>query len=206
MALANGPDLLIADEPTTAVDVTIQAQILDLLADIQKAEGMGMLFITHDLAIVRKIADRVCVMQGGEIVESGPTAEIFANPQHPYTQKLLAAEPTGRPDPVPANSKPILSAEKVRVWFPIRRGVMRRTVGHIKAVNEASFDIRESETLGIVGESGSGKTTLALGIMRLVSSTGRISFVGQDVQGWKNKQLPSVCQSHPPRSPASGSP
>ena len=189
MALANGPDLLIADEPTTAVDVTIQAQILDLLADIQKAEGMGMLFITHDLAIVRKIADRVCVMQGGEIVESGPTAEIFANPQHPYTQKLLAAEPTGRPDPVPANSKPILSAEKVRVWFPIRRGVMRRTVGHIKAVNEASFDIRESETLGIVGESGSGKTTLALGIMRLVSSTGRISFVGQDVQGWKNKQL-----------------
>ena len=189
MALANGPDLLIADEPTTAVDVTIQAQILDLLADIQKAEGMGMLFITHDLAIVRKIADRVCVMQGGEIVEAGPTAEIFANPKHPYTQKLLAAEPTGRPDPVPARSKQILSAEKVRVWFPIRRGVMRRTVGHIKAVNEASFDLKESETLGIVGESGSGKTTLALGIMRLVSSTGRISFVGQDVQGWKNKQL-----------------
>ena len=189
MALANSPDLLIADEPTTAVDVTIQAQILDLLADIQKAEGMGLLFITHDLAIVRKIADRVCVMQNGEIVEAGKTADIFANPKHPYTQKLLAAEPSGRPDPVPVHSTEVLNTDALRVWFPIRRGVMRKTVGHIKAVNSATFTIREQETVGIVGESGSGKTTLALGVMRLVSSQGRISFVGQDVQGWKNRQL-----------------
>ncbi len=122
MALANGPDLLIADEPTTAVDVTIQAQILDLLAEIQKSEGMGLLFITHDLAIVRKIADRVCVMQGGEIVEAGATGQIFKNPQHADTKKLLAAEPKGKPDPVPANSETILSTENLRVWFPIRRG------------------------------------------------------------------------------------
>jgi len=189
MALANGPDLLIADEPTTAVDVTVQAQILDLLADIQRNQGMGMLFITHNLAIVRKIADRICVMKDGEIVETGPTSEIFANPQHPYTQKLLAADPTGRPDPVPQQAPQVLDVEKLRVWFPIRRGVMRKTVGHIKAVNEASFTIRESETVGIVGESGSGKTTLALAVMRLLTSQGRISFVGQDVQGWKNRQL-----------------
>jgi len=189
MALANGPDLLIADEPTTAVDVTIQAQILDLLAEIQKSEGMGLLFITHDLAIVRKIADRVCVMQGGEIVEAGATGQIFKNPQHAYTKKLLAAEPKGKPDPVPANSETILSTENLRVWFPIRRGVLRKTIGHIKAVNDATFAIRQSETVGIVGESGSGKTTLALGVMRLLSSEGRISFVGQDVQGWKNRQL-----------------
>jgi microcin C transport system ATP-binding protein len=189
MALANGPDLLIADEPTTAVDVTIQAQILELLAQIQAAEGMGLLFITHDLAIVRKIADRVCVMQGGEIVEAGPTAEIFSNPQHPYTQKLLAAEPSGRPDPVPAQAPEVLKTDSLKVWFPIRRGVMRKTVAHVKAVNDASFTIRERETVGIVGESGSGKTTLALGVMRLVSSKGRIAFVGQDVQGWKNRQL-----------------
>ena len=189
MALANGPDLLIADEPTTAVDVTIQAQILDLLAGLQKKEGMGLLFITHDLAIVRKIADRVCVMQGGEIVEAGETEAIFKNPQHPYTQKLLAAEQTGQPDPVPEGSAEIVRTENLRVWFPIKRGVMRRTVGHIKAVNDATFNIRESETVGIVGESGSGKTTLALGVMRLLSSEGKISFVGRDVQGLKHRQL-----------------
>ncbi len=189
MALANGPNLLIADEPTTAVDVTIQAQILDLLADLQKTEGMSLLFITHDLAIVRKIADRVCVMQGGEIVEAGETEKIFANPQHSYTKKLLGAEPTGRPDPVPENSREVIRTENLRVWFPIKRGVMRKTVGHIKAVNDATFDIRESETVGIVGESGSGKTTLALGVMRLLSSEGQISFIGQDVQGLKNRQL-----------------
>lgn len=189
MALANGPELLIADEPTTAVDVTIQAQILDLLADLQKSEGMGLLFITHDLGIVRKIADRVCVMKDGEIVEKGDTAEIFSNPQHDYTQKLLAAESSGRPDPVPEGSSEILSAEKVRVWFPIKRGVFKKTVGHIKAVNEANFSIREHETIGIVGESGSGKTTLALAVMRLVSSEGKIVFLGQDVQGWRHRQL-----------------
>jgi len=189
MALANGPDLLIADEPTTAVDVTIQAQILELLAGLQKSEGMGLLFITHDLGIVRKIADRVCVMKDGAIVEQGDAAGIFANPRHEYTQKLLAAEPSGKPDPVPEEAKPILSAEHVRVWFPIKRGLFKKTVGHIKAVNDATFDIRARETIGIVGESGSGKTTLALALMRLVSSEGRIAFLGQDVQGWKNRQL-----------------
>ncbi len=189
MALANGPDLLIADEPTTAVDVTIQAQILDLLADLQKSEGMGLLFITHDLAIVRKIADRVNVMQAGEIVEAGNTREIFAAPQHPYTQKLLAAEPSGRPDPVPTAAKDVLSVKDLRVWFPIKRGVFRKVVGHIKAVNSASFTIRECETIGVVGESGSGKTTLALAVMRLLSSEGKILFLGRDVQGLRNKKL-----------------
>ena len=189
MALANQPDLLIADEPTTAVDVTIQAQILELLAELQKSEGMGLLFITHDLAIVRKIADRVNVMQGGEIVESGATRDIFSNPRHPYTQKLLAAEPSGRPDAVPEGAPEVVRTDNLRVWFPIKRGVLRRTIGHVKAVNEASFAIRESETVGIVGESGSGKTTLALAVMRLVASEGRIAFVGRDVQGLKSRAL-----------------
>ncbi|NOX74868.1 MAG: ABC transporter ATP-binding protein, partial [Alphaproteobacteria bacterium] len=189
MALANGPDLLIADEPTTAVDVTIQAQILDLLADLQKSEGMGLLFITHDLAIVRKIADRVNVMQGGQIVEAGVTADIFSNPQHPYTRKLLAAEPSGRPEPVRKNAPEVLTTTDLRVWFPIKTGILRRTTGHIKAVNSANFTIRAGETVGIVGESGSGKTTLALGVMRLLASKGRISFLGNDVQGLKNRQL-----------------
>jgi microcin C transport system ATP-binding protein len=189
MALANGPELLIADEPTTALDVTIQAQILDLLADLKKAEGMGLLFITHDLTIVRRIADRVCVMQHGEIVETGPTGDIFANPQHPYTRKLLAAEAVGVPDPVPADAPEVARTEGLRVWFPIQRGLMRRTVGHIKAVNDASLSVRAGETVGIVGESGSGKTTLALAIMRLTASTGPILFQGRDVQGWKSRDL-----------------
>jgi microcin C transport system ATP-binding protein len=189
MALANGPDLLIADEPTTAVDVTIQAQILDLLADLQKSEGMGLLFITHDLAIVRKIADRVNVMQGGEIVEAGKTADIFSNPQHPYTQKLLAAEPSGRPEPFKDNAPEVLATNDLRVWFPIKSGILRKTKGHIKAVNSANFTIRAGETVGIVGESGSGKTTLALGVMRLLASEGKISFLGNDVQGLKNRHL-----------------
>lgn len=189
MALANGPELLIADEPTTALDVTIQAQILDLLADIQKAEGMGMLFITHDLKIVRRIADQVCVMQHGKIVEAGQTAEIFANPQHEYTRSLLAAEPKGGPDPLPEGAKEIASTKDLRVWFPIKKGFMRKTVDHIKAVNAATFTVREGETLGIVGESGSGKTTLALAVMRLISSKGPIVFLGQNIQGLKNKEL-----------------
>ena len=189
MALANQPDLLIADEPTTALDVTIQAQILDLLADIQRQEGMGMLFITHDLKIVRRIADRVCVMQHGVIVEEGPTAGIFANPQHPYTRTLLAAEPKGTPDPVPDGAEEIASTENLRVWFPIKKGFMRKTVGHIKAVNAATFCVREGETLGIVGESGSGKTTLALAMMRLISSEGPVIFLGRNIQGLKNKEL-----------------
>ncbi|GHD98667.1 peptide ABC transporter ATPase [Allgaiera indica] len=185
MALANGPDLLIADEPTTALDVTIQATILELLADLKREEGMSLLFITHDLGIVRQIADRVCVMKDGEIVEHGTTREIFANPQHPYTQKLLAAEPRGRADPVPKGAEEIVRTDKLRIWFPIQRGFLRRTVGHVKAVNAASLSVRAGETLGIVGESGSGKTTLALAIMRLISSEGPITYLGQDIQGLK---------------------
>ena len=189
MALANSPDLLIADEPTTALDVTIQAQILDLLAELKDSEGMGLLFITHDLGIVRRIADRVCVMQGGEIVEQGPTADIFDNPQHPYTQKLLAAEPKGLADPVDLNAKPLLETDELRIWFPIQRGLLRKTVGHVKACNAATVSVRPGETLGIVGESGSGKTTLALAIMRLIRSEGPIVFDGQNVQGWSPRQL-----------------
>lgn len=181
MALANGPELLIADEPTTALDVTIQAQILDLLADLKRREGLSMIFISHDLGIVRRIADRVCVMQGGEIVEQGPVAGLFANPRHPYTQNLLAAEPKGVPDPVPTDSPELVRTENLRVWFPIQRGFLKRTVGHVKAVNDATIAVRAGETLGIVGESGSGKTTLALAILRLTSSTGRIIFMGQDI-------------------------
>ncbi len=181
MALANGPELLVADEPTTALDVTIQAQILDLLADLKRDEGLSLLFITHDLGIVRRIADRVCVMQGGEIVEQGPTAEIFANPQHPYTQKLLAAEQKGGPDPVPVGAPEIVRTEHLRVWFPIQKGLLRKTVGHVKAVNDASLSVRAGETLGIVGESGSGKTTLALAILRLIASQGKVVFLGRDI-------------------------
>ena len=183
MALANGPDLLIADEPTTALDVTIQAQILELLAELKASEGMSMLFITHDLGIVRKFADRVCVMKDGEIVEAGRTTEIFDLPQHPYTQMLLSAESTGVPDPVPAEAEVIAETDALRIWFPIQRGLLKRTVGHIKAVNAASLSVRAGETVGIVGESGSGKTTLALAIMRLISSQGRITFLGQGIDG-----------------------
>jgi microcin C transport system ATP-binding protein len=189
MALANGPELLIADEPTTALDVTIQAQILDLLTDLKKSEGLSLLFITHDLGIVRRIADRVCVMQGGEIVEEGPTDGVFAAPQHAYTQKLLGAEPTGRPEPVASDAPVVVSAENLRVWFPIKAGLLRRTVDHVKAVNDANFVVRAGETLGIVGESGSGKTTLALAVLRLVHSTGAIVFRGQDLRGLQGADL-----------------
>ncbi|WP_103332347.1 ABC transporter ATP-binding protein [Pseudotabrizicola formosa] len=192
MALANGPELLIADEPTTALDVTIQAQILDLLADLKRSEGLSLLFITHDLGIVRRIADRVCVMQGGEIVEQGPTAEIFANPQHPYTRKLLAAEPTGLPDPVPQGAAEVVSTKNLRVWFPITAGFLRKTVGHVKAVNDATLSVRAGETLGIVGESGSGKTTLALAILRLVPSTGPIVVLGRDISALSGSALRPV--------------
>ena len=189
MALANSPDLLIADEPTTALDVTIQAQILELLADLKRTEGLSLLFITHDLGVVRRIADRVCVMQGGEIVEQGPAAQIFAAPRHPYTQKLLAAEPKGRPDPVPVDAPEIVRTEGLRVWFPIHRGFLRRTVGYVKAVNDATLSVRAGETLGIVGESGSGKTTLALAILRLIPSTGPVVFLGQDLQSRHGREL-----------------
>ena len=189
MALANGPDLLIADEPTTALDVTIQAQILTLLADIQKSEGMALLFITHDLGVVRKISDRVHVMKDGKIVEAGPTKEIFDSPQHEYTKMLLSAEPKGQPDPIDPSAKEIVSTENLRVWFPIKRGLMRRTVGHVKAVNDATLSVRAGETLGIVGESGSGKTVLSLAIMRLISSKGKIAFLGNQIDDVKSKGL-----------------
>lgn len=189
MALANGPDLLIADEPTTALDVTVQAQILDLLAGLKASEGLSLLFITHDLGIVRRIADRVCVMQSGEIVEQGPTAQVFAAPQHPYTQNLLAAEPKGLPDPLPATAPEVLRTENLRVWFPITTGFLRRTTGHVKAVNDASLSVRAGETLGIVGESGSGKTTIALAILRLINSTGRIALLGRDIQALSGSAL-----------------
>ncbi len=189
MALANGPELLIADEPTTALDVTIQAQILDLLADLKAREKLSLLFITHDLTIVRRIADRVCVMQNGEIVEQGPTAAIFDAPQHPYTQKLIAAEARGRPDPVPAGAPEIARTENLRIWFPIQTGLLRRTTGHVKAVNDASLSVRAGETLGIVGESGSGKTTLALAILRLTQSVGPISFAGQRIDALRGRAM-----------------
>nr|RDS97358.1 ABC transporter ATP-binding protein [Cereibacter sphaeroides f. sp. denitrificans] len=189
MALANGPDLLIADEPTTALDVTIQAQILDLLAELKRTEGLSLLFITHDLGVVRRIADRVCVMQGGAIVEQGPARRIFEAPEHPYTRKLLAAEPTGRPDPVPEGAREIVRTDGLRIWFPIQRGILRRTVGHVKAVNGVSLSIREGETLGVVGESGSGKTTLGLGILRLIESEGPILFLGQEIHSRRPRAL-----------------
>lgn len=192
MALANGPELLIADEPTTALDVTIQAQILELLAELKAREGLSLLFITHDLGVVRRIADRVCVMQGGEIVEQGQAADVFANPQHPYTQKLLAAEPKGQPESVKHDAKVVVATEKLRIWFPITAGFMRKTVAHVKAVNDASITVRQGETLGIVGESGSGKTTLAMAILRLLPSTGKIVVLGQDIQGWRSSQMRSV--------------
>ena len=181
MALANQPKLLVADEPTTALDVTIQAQILELLAQLKRSERMAMLFITHDLGIVRRFADRVCVMQNGLIVEQGPTARVFGEPAHPYTRKLLGAEPSGSPDPVAPDAPVVAETQGLRVWFPVQRGFLRRTVGHIKAVNDATLTLHAGETLGIVGESGSGKSTLALALTRLTRSEGRILFQGRDI-------------------------
>ncbi|MEM1234959.1 MAG: ABC transporter ATP-binding protein [Pseudomonadota bacterium] len=189
MALANGPDLLIADEPTTALDVTIQAQILELLAELKRTEGLSMLFITHDLSIVRQFADRVCVMKDGEIVEEGNAKVVFDAPQHPYTVKLLNAEPSGMPEPVAAAAPVVAETDKLKIWFPIQKGFLKRTVGYVKAVNEATLAVRAGETVGIVGESGSGKTTLALAIMRLIQSEHRISFLGRDIQGLSPRQM-----------------
>ncbi len=192
MALANGPKLLIADEPTTALDVTIQAQILDLLKQLQRDEGLAMLFITHDLGIVRRMADRVCVMRHGEIVEQGETAALFADPRHPYTRLLLESEPRGRPEPVAPDAPTVLEGDQVRVWFPIRRGLLRRTVGHVKAVTDVSVAVRAGETVGVVGESGSGKTTLAMALLRLTASQGRVVFLGRDIQGLRSAALKPV--------------
>ncbi len=189
MALANEPDLLIADEPTTALDVTVQAQILALLKDIQRRLGMSMLFITHDLGIVRKLADRVCVMQRGEIVEQGPVERVFTAPEHPYTKALLAAEPKPDPAPPKPDAPVVVKTDDLKVWFPIKRGVLRKVVGHIKAVDGVSVELRKGETLGVVGESGSGKTTLGLAILRLISSDGPIVFMGEPLQGLTFKEM-----------------
>ena len=184
MALANEPDLLIADEPTTALDVTVQAQILELLAELKARKGMSMLFITHDLGIVRKIADRVCVMTHGKIVESGPTKEIFEHPKHEYTKHLLAAEPKGRPPVADSAAKAVMEGDQIKVWFPIKQGFFRRTVDHVKAVDGIDVKVRAGQTLGVVGESGSGKTTLGLALCRMISSQGRIHFNGRDIDGF----------------------
>jgi microcin C transport system ATP-binding protein len=189
MALANEPDLLIADEPTTALDVTVQAQILKLLKDLQSRLGMAMLFITHDLGIVRKLADTVCVMKEGKIVEQGPVETVFTAPSHAYTRALLAAEPKPDPAPLQPDAPLVLEANDLKVWFPIRRGVLRRTVGHIKAVDGVNIAVRKGETLGIVGESGSGKTTLGLAILRLISSQGLICFMGKSITGLKFRDM-----------------
>jgi len=189
MALANEPDLLIADEPTTALDVTVQAQILALLAEIRERLGMSLLFITHDLGIVRRIADHVCVMNGGKIVEQGPVEQVFNAPKHPYTRDLLAAEP--KPDPAPPrpDQPVVMSTDNLKVWFPIKRGLFRSVVGHVKAVDGVSLAVRKGETLGVVGESGSGKTTLGLALLRLISSDGPIVFLGKEIQGLTFKAM-----------------
>ncbi len=189
MALANEPDLLIADEPTTAVDVTVQAQILKLLKELQGRLHMAMLLITHDLRIVRKMATRVYVMYRGEVVESGPVEEVFVRPQHAYTQRLLSAQPKGRPTPAAGDGRAVIRAGDIKVWFPIKRGILRHTVGHVKAVDGISLSVREGHTLGVVGESGSGKTTLGLALLRLERSQGTIQFEGREIQGMRSKVL-----------------
>ena len=181
MALANEPELLIADEPTTALDVTVQAQILNLLGELKKNDRMSMLFITHDLGIVRKISDRICVMTDGRIVETGSTAGIFDNPRHDYTKKLLAAEPKGRPPVSDDGARPVMRGNDIRVWFPIKKGFFRNTVDHVKAVDGVDVTVRAGQTLGIVGESGSGKTTLGLALARMISSEGKIRFSERDI-------------------------
>ena len=189
MALANEPELLIADEPTTALDVTIQAQILKLLKELQRQFGMAMLLITHDLGIVRKMADQVSVMTQGEAVEQGPVEAIFERPQHIYTRRLLAAEPGGHPITAAAEAPVVMEGDDVKVHFPIKAGILRRTVDHVRAVDGITVKVREGHTVGVVGESGSGKTTLGLALLRLLSSKGEIRFNGKDIQRWKSAEL-----------------
>jgi microcin C transport system ATP-binding protein len=189
MAIANEPDILIADEPTTALDVTIQAHILQLLKDLRDRFGMALLLITHDLTIVRKMANEVCIMTAGEIVEAGPTAGVFAQPRHPYTRRLLAAEPKGRAAPADPAAPELIEGRDVKVWFPIRRGVLRRVAGYVKAVDGVSLAVRRGTTLGVVGESGSGKTTLGLALLRLTEAQGRIRFAERDIAALGQRQL-----------------
>ncbi|MGE3872894.1 MAG: ABC transporter ATP-binding protein [Parvibaculaceae bacterium] len=184
MALANNPDLLIADEPTTALDVTVQAQVLKLLKDLQAETNMALLLITHDLGIVRHMADKVCIMQRGKIVEAGETGKIFSNPQHAYTKMLLAAEPKGKPPRSDETAPVVVKADKLKVWFPIKRGFFRRVIGHIKAVDGVDVTVRAGQTLGVVGESGSGKTTLGLSLLRLIASEGPIAYAGTRIDGF----------------------
>ena len=189
MAIANEPDILIADEPTTALDVTIQAQILELMRDLKDRLGMALLLITHDLTIVRHMAERVCVMTQGEIVEQGRTADIFAQPQHPYTRRLLAAEPKGRVPPADPAAPVLIEGDNVKVWFPIRSGIFRRIKGYVKAVDGVSLKVRAGSTLGVVGESGSGKTTLGLALLRLLDAEGAIRFKGRDIAQERQRRL-----------------
>ena len=189
MALANEPDLLIADEPTTALDVTIQAQLLALLMSLQQRLGMAILFITHDMGIVRKLADRLCIMQQGKIVEAGATAEVLERPQHPYTRHLLAATPKGAPAAPDSTAEPVLACRDLKVWYPVKAGIMRRTVDHVRAVDGISVELRESRTVGVVGESGSGKTTLGLALLRLVGSTGSVRHDGREIQSLRSRAL-----------------
>jgi len=189
MALANEPDLLIADEPTTALDVTIQAQILDLLRTLQGKFGMALLLITHDLGVVRRMAERVCVMSRGEIVEAGRVADVFERPRHPYTRRLLAAEPKALARSPKPDAPVVIAATDVRVWFPVKRGILRRTVDYVKAVDGVSLAVREGQTVGVVGESGSGKTTLGLALLRLIRSEGRIVFGDRDIQAMRTAAL-----------------
>jgi microcin C transport system ATP-binding protein len=189
MAIANDPDILIADEPTTALDVTIQAQILELMHELRDRLGMALLLITHDLSIVKKMADRVCVMSQGEIVEAAPRAELFANPRHPYTRRLLAAEPKGGPEPAPENAPVLVEGDRLKVWFPVRKGLLRRVKSHVKAVDGVSLKLRVGTTLGVVGESGSGKTTLGLALLRLVESQGAIFFDGRNIANQRQRRL-----------------
>ncbi len=189
MALANEPGLLIADEPTTALDVTIQAEILTLLTDLQRQLGMSMLLISHDLNIVRKMASRICVMRAGEFVEAGESSAIFSDPQHEYTKMLLNAEPAGSAGKPAPGAPVVIAADALKVWYPIRRGILRKVVDHVKAVDDVTLTVREGETVGVVGESGSGKTSLALALLRLISSRGSIRFADQEIQGKRSKEL-----------------
>ena len=187
-ALAMKPKVMLFDEPTSALDPEMINEVLDVIKELAR-EGMTMVVVTHEMGFAKEVADRVVFMADGEIVEVGTPAEIFDNPQHPYTLKLLSAEATGQPDPVHEDAAEIVSTEHLKVWFPIQKGLLRRTVGHVKAVNDASLSVRAGETLGIVGESGSGKTTMALAIMRLIASEGGIRFLGEDVRQWSTRQL-----------------